>query len=174
MIRYAQRHLGVAGFALSLFLAPIVFAQDTSTPPQQTPGSANPTSSTTPSDKPKKVWTNEDVKTAGTVSVVGDSRNQRYTMTKPPDAATVAKYKTNLQKLRDQLSDVNKKLQAYQDFESGKPSPDVGRDVSHGYSRTPVDQEMTKLQDKKKQLQQQIDDLLDEARKQGIESGQLK
>jgi hypothetical protein len=65
-------------------------------------------------------------------------------------------------------------LQEYQDFSAGKPSDEGGRDLSHGYSRTPVDQQIAKLQDKQKQLKDQIDDLYESARKNGIESGQLK
>ncbi len=131
-------------------------------------------SSPAPAAKPKKVWTNDDVKAAGSVSVIGDSRNQKYTMTKAADAATVAKYRGALQKLQAQLSDTNKQLAAYQDFAEGKPASGAGVDVSHGYTRTPVNQQIAKLQDKKKQLEQQIDDLYDEARKNGVESGQLK
>jgi hypothetical protein len=133
--------------------------------------SANPA---VPAEKPKKVWTNEDVKNAGSLSVVGDKRNQQYTMSKDVDAATVAKYRKDLQKLQGQLDDVNKQLKAYTDFMDGKPVTEGGRDVNHGYSRTPVDQQAAKLLDKKKQLTEQMDALYDEARKKGIESGLLK
>jgi hypothetical protein len=142
----------------------------------QTPASP-PVGSTTPSaptDKPKKVWTNDDMKNTGSVSVVGDKRNQQYTMTKPADTATIAKYRTNLQKLQTQLDDVNKQLKAFEDVAEGKPVTEGGQDVSHGYSRMPVNQQTARLLDKKKQLTDQIDDLYDEARKKGIESGQLK
>jgi hypothetical protein len=69
----------------------------------------------------KKVWTNENLNEAReSVSVVGDKRNQKHTMSqsKPADAATVARVRQNLQKLQWQL-DVNKQLAAYQDFEDG-------------------------------------------------------
>jgi len=114
------------------------------------------------------------VKNAGGVSVVGDKRNQKYTMTKQADEATVAKYRSNLQKLQSQLDDVNKQLQAFEDVAEGKPASEGGQDMSHGYSRVPVNQQTAKLLDKRKQLINQMDDLYDEARKKGIESGQLK
>jgi hypothetical protein len=129
---------------------------------------------TATTDKAKKVWTNEDIKSAGSVSVVGDPRNQKYPMTKPPDPATITKYRNSLQKLQAQLDDVNKQLRAYQDFADGKPVSEGGADLSHGLKRTPVDQQAAKLQDKKKQLEEQIDAVYEEARKKGIESGQLK
>jgi DNA-binding FrmR family transcriptional regulator len=122
----------------------------------------------------KKVWTNEDIKSAGPrVSVVGDKRNQKYTMTKSADQATVNGYKTRLKKLQGQLDDVNKQLEAYKEFQQGKAVSQGGEDMSHGYSRTPVPQQISKLEDKKKNLESQMDELYDEARKKGIESGQL-
>ena len=140
-------------------------------PPPQPPGAA---SNTTQAPKAKKVWTNEDVKSAGSVSVVGDQRNQKYTMTKHADMATIQKYKTNLQKLEAQLLDVNKQLKAFQDFAEGKPISESGQTINHGFSRVPVNQQTQRLLDKKKELEQQIDDLYESARKNGIESGELK
>jgi hypothetical protein len=165
----------VASCLLGCF-APRSQAQDSASNNAQTPAAAPTNSPAAPasSEKPKKVWTNDDVKTAGTISVVGDTRNQKYTMTKSADPATVAKYKNDLQKLQTQLDEVTRKLHGYQDFASGKAPTDGGSDLDHGYSRVPVDQQIAKLQDKKKQLESQIDALYDSARKQGIESGQLK
>jgi hypothetical protein len=114
------------------------------------------------------------VQSAGRVSVVGDKGNQKYTMTKPADPATIAKYRNSLQKLQVQLDDVNKQLRLYDDFTEGKAVSEGSRDMSHGYSRTPVDQQAAKLREKKKQLEDQMDGLYEEARKKGIESGQLK
>ena len=164
------------GFCLLGSLAQVSRAQDSASSNSQSPAATPANAATTPAstEKPKKVWTNDDVKRAGSVSVIGDSRNQKYTMTKPADPATIARYKNDLQKLAKQLSDVSKQLHEYQDFTSGKPPSEGGSDFSHGYNRTPVDQQIAKLQDKKKQLEDQIDALYDSARKQGIESGQLK
>jgi len=164
--------------ALSPMLCWAQNGQDAATrPANAAPSQASPNdtpSTTVGTDKSKKVWTNEDLKSAGSVSVIGDPRNQKYTMTKPPDPGLVTKYKTSLQKLQTQLADVNKQLVSYHDFAEGKSVSDEGRDMSHGVSRTPVDQQIVKLQDKKKQLEDQIDALYEEARKKGIESGMLK
>lgn len=176
MIRRAIQIGFLASFCLLGSFTQGVCAQDSAPNSGQTPAATTTTTANaqaTP-EKPKKVWTNDDVKTAGNVSVVGDPRNQKYTMTKPADPATVAKYKNDLQKLQTQLNDVNKKLREYQDFASGKAPNEGGNDFDHGYNRTPVDQQIAKLQNKKKQLEDQIDGLYDSARKQGIESGQLK
>ena len=176
MIRRLLSTLPLVGMCVCGPFAQGARAQDPATSNGQTPPatSTNPPNTQPPIEKPKKIWTNDDVKKAGSVSVIGDPRNQKYTMTRPADPAAVARYKNDLQKLQTQLSDVNKKLQEYQDFASGKPANEGGKDLDHGYNRTPVDQQIAKLQNKKKQLEDQIDGLLDSARKQGIESGQLK
>lgn len=152
-------------------------AQDPATSPANqhpSPGPKDVATSAPPTDKSKKVWTNEDLKSSGSVSVIGDPKNQKYPMTKPPDPATVAKYRNMAQKLQSQLDDVNNQLKAYQDFSEGKSVSEGGRDFSRGYSRTPINQQIAKLQDKKKQLEAQLDAVYEESRKKGIESGLLK
>jgi hypothetical protein len=173
MIGYLSRVLVFAAFCPALCLAQA--AQDPANPPANpSPPPSASSANTAPAAKPKKVWTNEDVKSAGAVSVVGDQRNQKYTMTKHPDAATIQKYKTDLQKLQNQLGDVNKQLRALEAFAAGKPVAEGGENMGHGFNRVPVSQQTQKLLDKKKQLEEQIDDLYDSARKSGIESGELK
>jgi hypothetical protein len=179
MIRRTSRLLLL--FLLCSFLPIVCTAQDSQTASPSVPSQQSTQATTEPTptpaaktEKAKKVWTNDDVKSADSVSVIGDKGNQKYTMTKPADPATIAKYRNSLQKLQVQLDDVNKQLKLYDDFREGKPVSEAGRDVSHGYSRTPVDQQTAKLREKKKQLEDQMDGLYQEARKKGIESGQLK
>jgi hypothetical protein len=125
----------------------------------------------------KKVWTNEDIGGAkGGVSVIGDKRNQNYHMTpnQPADAATVARIKRELERLQTQLDEVNKKLKSFKEFQEGEPVSTGERDLSKGINRVPVNQQMAQLQDKKKTLEGQLGDLLDEARKKGVDPGQLR
>jgi hypothetical protein len=146
-------------------------------PPQDTTPTPPAASSTTAPVSPKKVWTNENLASAkGDVSVVGDKRNQSYHLGsgQPADPATAARIKKDLEKLQSQLDDVNSKLKSYKEFQDGEPVSKGERDLSKGYSRTPVDQQMEKLLKKKKELQTQIGDLVDEARKKGIDPGQLR
>ncbi|MGB7495998.1 MAG: hypothetical protein WBR14_22885 [Candidatus Acidiferrum sp.] len=65
-------------------------------------------------------------------------------------------------------------MKSYAEFLHGDPVSSGARDMSKGYSRTPVDQQISQLQEKKKQLEAQIGDLLDEARKKHIDPGQLR
>lgn len=160
--------------SLSFLALPCVAQSDA---PPATPDSSVPAASpSSPAPTAKKVWTNDDIPSAK--SAAGNKRNQNshVTPTTAPaaDPATVDRIRRNLEKLQNQLDDVNKKLKSYKEFQEGEPVSTGARDLSKGISRTPVDQQMTQLQDKKKQLEGQISDLLDEARKKGIDPGQLR
>jgi hypothetical protein len=170
----------VAAFLLGSFLSGRGLAQ--STAPASTPDQGSPNSTTSPEPvakppAPKKVWTNENLaEVGGNVSVVGDKRNQKYSMTptKPADPGTVSRIKQELQKLQAQLDQVNQKLATFKEFQEGETVSHGDDEIKSGYTRTPVNQQMAALQQKKKKLETQIDALVDEARKMGIEPGQLR
>jgi hypothetical protein len=127
--------------------------------------------------KTKKVWTNEDVNgLTGPISVVGNSKNLGKTNTgAKADPQYIANTKKELAKLRSQLDDADKQLADLKDFSEGKAATtSSGYQINKGYNREPVDQQITGLQDKKKQLQDKIDTLLDEARKKGVQPGDLR
>jgi uncharacterized protein YukE len=150
-------------------------AATTADPSQTSPPASSDTNSKTSSAK--KVWTNDNLAHAGgKVSVVGDNRNQKYTVTpaKPADPATVSKIRENLKKLQTQLDGINQQLSALKDFQEGETVTKSSDDIPQGYTRVPVNQQIPVLQEKKKKLEAQIDELLDEARKKGIEPGQLR
>lgn len=160
--------LAISAFAQSQDTAPAQKADAT-----QTPGSGASSDSTS---SPKKVWTNEDLPTGKNgVSVVGDKRNKAYHSgsTQNPNP-TAAYFKKELDRLQGQLADVNSKLKTYKEFQEGEAVSKGERDMSKAYSRTPVDQQMQKLTTKKKELETQIGDLLDDARKRGIDPGDLR
>jgi hypothetical protein len=131
----------------------------------------------TKNSPPRKVWTNENLsEVSGSVSVVGEKRNQKSAVNtlKPTDSATVSQIRVNLQKLQDQLDELNQKLISFKDFVAGETVSKGSNETSKGYTRTPVNQQVTGLEQKKKKLEAQIDALVDEARKKGIEPGQLR
>jgi len=151
------------------------FAQSADQPPSESPAST--ASNTATANPSKKVWTNDDVARNKTgVSVVGDQRNLRYHLSpaQPADPATVDRIKKSLQKLQGELDDVNSRLHSYKQFQDGEPVSKGERDISKGYSRAPVDQQMNGLLDRKKRLESQIGDLFDDARKKGIDPGLLR
>jgi hypothetical protein len=142
-----------------------------------TPTADSTAPGTSDAKKTKKVWTNEDVNgLTGPISVVGNSKNLEKTGTgAKADPQYIANTKKELAKLRSQLDDADKQLADLKDFSEGKaPTTSSGYQINKGYNREPVDQQITGLQDKKKQLQDKIDALLDEARKKGVEPGDLR
>jgi hypothetical protein len=136
------------------------------------PGSVDPATK-----KPKKVWTNEDVSgMRSKLSVVGDARNAKgkSAVQAPPDPSYVASVRKQLQKLQDQLAAADKELASLKDFSEGEPVATADREFHKSYNSQPIAQQITNLQAKKIDLQSQIDALLDEARKKGVEPGQLR
>jgi hypothetical protein len=128
--------------------------------------------------KKKKVWTNDDVGgLSGPVSVVGGTSKKpgpTSTTGGTADPQYIAETKKQLGKLQSQLDDTKKELTAYQEFQQGKTPEPTGYPIGKGYNRVPVDQQIATLQEKKKDLEQKISDLLDEARKKGVLPGQLR
>lgn len=152
------------------FVAQPCFGQDSVANP------ATPSAAPADSPKPKKVYTNDDINGKNGVSVVGDERNRAYTpgTAKSADPAIAAKLKANLQKLQAQLDDLDKQLAALQDFQKGEANSRSGYPINKGYGRVPVDQQITALEEKKKKIETQIDAIHEEARKKGVQPGQLR
>lgn len=160
-----------------LAISTLACAQDNPPAPAASSNASTSSPSQPAANPPKKVITNDDLSGSKSgISVVGDKRNLNYHQSpdKAADPATVDRIKKNLQKLQGQLEDVNAKLKTYKQFQDGDAVSKGDRDMSKAYSRTPVDQQMTQLLDKKAQLETQIGDLFDEARKKGIDPGQLR
>jgi hypothetical protein len=167
----------LAPLSLAVFLAVPCLAQSNNeaAPPANSTPAAN--SSTTNSTVPpaKKVWTNDDLPSAK-AGAANNKRKQDSVSTPSPaaDQATIERIRKSLQKLQPQLDDVNKKLKSYQDFQNGESVSVGAREMDKGVNHIPVDQQILQLQEKKKDLEAQIGDLYDEARKKGIDPGQLR
>jgi hypothetical protein len=153
-------------------------SQDSSVPAPPAPSqdSATPAAET---KKPKKVWTNENLSNAsGTVSVVGDPKNAtkpKSAPSKPVDAQYVASVRNQLAKFQGQINDIDKQLVDLKNFSEGEPSTSAGGLKLHkSYSTEPIEAQMRALREKKKDLESKIDALLDEARKKGVDSSQLR
>jgi hypothetical protein len=150
-------------------------SQESSAPPPQ----ASSQDATPPAGakKPKKVWTNENVSSAtGTVSVGGDPKNQpKASSSKPTNAQYVASVRKQLEKLQGQIADIDKQLVDLKKFRDGEPSTSTsGVKLNKRYEREPIEVQMRALQAQKKDLESKVDALLDEARKKGVESSQLR
>jgi hypothetical protein len=154
----------------------------TTNPNSATTAAVDETASTQPAsesatEKPKKVWTNEEVSgMTSTISVVGDGKNPKTKKTtqSPANPQYAAGIRQQLQKLQQQMADANKELATLKNFSDGEPVSTSDREFHKSYNSQPIAQQIANLQIKKKDLQSKIDTLLDEARKKGIEPGQLR
>jgi chromosome segregation ATPase len=139
--------------------------------------------------KPKKVWTNEEMSTLhGTISVVGDpSQSSSYSDSRQWNSASdsgsggnterekaIANYREQLRQLREQQDAIDKKISAVRNFKADNSSPSGGINMRTRYSMTTTDDEIKQLEGKKKQIQAKMDAIEDEARKNGIEPGELR
>jgi hypothetical protein len=162
---------------LTLFAAVSAAAQSqgsSALPPQASSQDSAPLAD---SKKPKKVWTNEDLPNTKTgISVVGDTKSKpQPTASKPVNGQYAASVRKQLDKLQGQIADIDKQLVDLKNFSSGEPSTIAsGIKLDKSYQREPIEVQMRALQDKKKDLESKVDALLDEARKKGVDSSQLR
>lgn len=173
------RSLSVSVFLLSLTAIPAAAQTADPNPPPAASQTQNPPA---PADakKPKKVLTNEDLSNStGKISVVGNGQNNPGN--KPKPAATkaanpqyVASVRSQIEKLLKQIVDVDKQITDLKNFQAGEPSTNAsGVQLDKRYEREPIEVQIRALQDKKKDLQAKVDALYDEARKKGVEPGEL-
>ncbi len=91
------------------------------------------------------------------------------------DAQYVASVRKQLDKLQGEVADIDKQLIDLKNFSEGEPSTSAsGVKLNKSYQREPIEVQMRALQGQKKDLQSKVDALLDEARKKGVESSQLR
>jgi hypothetical protein len=160
---------------LSTAVSAVAQSQDSSAPAPPAPTQDSQTSAET--KKPKKVWTNDDLSGAkGGVSVVGDPKNKpKPSPSKPANDQYVASVRKQLDKLQGQIADIDKQLVDLKNFSEGEPSTSAsGLKLNKSHDREPIEVQMRALQDQKKDLESKVDALLDEARKKGVESSQLR
>jgi hypothetical protein len=170
--------------SLSLLVPVLLFAAAAAA---QSPAASSPTPPA-PSQNPappaetkksKKVWTNDNLSDAnGAVSVVGDLKNgpkAKPAGGQPADAQYIAAVRKQLNKLQEQMADVDKQLVDLRNFSAGEPASSAsGIKLNKSYNREPIEVQIRALAEKKKELQAKADALSDEARKKGVEPGALR
>jgi len=151
---------------------------------QSTPAAAGQSSTPTKTEKTKKVWTNDEVGTLqGTVSVVGtehgaDGRTQS-TKNVPgtatdPRRGKIQRYRAAIAELRKKIDDADRRISQMKNFKAEDSSPSGGINPNGRYIMVPLDEQVKQLEAKKKQLEANIEDLENQARKEGIEPGELR
>ena len=190
-----MRHPIISLVAIALFAAitghPLL-AQSGQAPAQQTPDSSTPDASAKPKDgaagapgngapatSAKHVYTNDDLRTMGRsdVSVVGKTEKpgKATTSNEPKNEAY---WHNRAQKLRDQIADVDRQIAEFNRQEpaaggsSSTPPPPPGAYTVGAHSRTTA--QLERLQNRKAALEQQMEQLQDEARKAGVPPGWLR
>lgn len=156
-------------------------ASSQQTAPAPAPSQPPAPSPAPPKEKPKKVWTNDDVGgISGGVSVVGNSSPEGKGKDKRggprrQTGQSVALLRKELQTLRSQLEQTEKQIGDLRNFKAGNnASSSGGVKITGRYTMTPVEEQIRQLEQKRKQIQARIDDVEDQARKMGIEPGDLR
>ena len=177
-----------------LFLAPFLLAlpaaalrlQDSTTPPSQelskkSGGQESQTADSSPEEhkKAKKVWTNDDLNEVSdnAVSQIGNEKDRpagKSAAAKPPSSQVVASFRKQVTALQGQFANLEKQIADLKNFSKGEASGANGLQWHKSYNMEPVEDQIRKLEKKKKQLAEQIDTIFDAARKLGIEPGQLR
>jgi hypothetical protein len=147
------------------------------------------TTATPEKKKPKKVWTNDNVGSIpGSVSVVGDASKDESVGSQQKNssagAGTAAAddvrqkqidgYKDQIRQLQSQIDDADKNIAQLKNFKGENNSPSGGINMNQGYNMVPVEDQVKQLEDTKKKMQAKIEDVENEARKNGIDSGDLR
>jgi hypothetical protein len=124
--------------------------------------------------KPKKVFTNDDVAPANSSTASAAKTASPARPAKDANSQLASELRLKLDKLNAQLADANKNIEELKRFQAGELSGDAGRQLHRGYSTEPIPDQIAKLEEKKKRVEEQIEAIYDYARKKGILPGQLR
>jgi hypothetical protein len=119
----------------------------------------------------------------GTVSVVGTNRPAEGKAQSAQNGSGAAadvrrgkilRYRAAIGELRKKIDAANEKISQMKNFKANDGSPKGGINPNRGYSMVPLDEQVKQLEEKKKQLLASIEDLENQAKKEGIEPGELR
>ena len=148
------------------------------------PDSSSPANPAAEKKKPKKVWTNDEIgKVSGGVSVVGDANASTNGSKRKPDDSNapdetrqrqIDNYRKQLNQIQAQIADIDRRISQLKNFKGENTSPSGGININQGYNMVPIDDQVKQLEVKKKELQSKMDDVESDARKNGIDSDDLR
>jgi hypothetical protein len=134
--------------------------------------------------KPKKVWTNDDVGSLkSSVSVVGNQQSSGRRAVEEENqsgeesdshAERVHQYRDAIEQQRNQIAQADARIAQLKDFKAENTAPSGGISLNRGYNMVPPEEQVKQLEERKKQCQAKIADLENEARKEGIDPGELR
>jgi len=154
------------------------------TPAEKAPAARAPNKKPDATQKPKKVWTNDDVGSLkDSVSVIGEKNKPQSQPENSgdadeeendPHARRVQQYRDAINQLRTQIEDADTRIAQLKEFKADNGSPSGGINPNHGYNMVPPEEQVKQLEARKKELQAKIEDLENQARKEGIDPGELR
>jgi len=139
--------------------------------------------------KEKRVWTNEgleDLRGQSRVSVVGQSSaaNTNPASPKTGPSARAAReadkfndpewYRAQLKPLRAQLENIELEMRKLRRFQANDTSPEGGLVMGGRYSMTSPDKQIEDLEKRRGEVQNRIEELEDQARRNGIPPGAIR
>src|SRR4029077_6934202 len=171
-----------AAALISAFPAGASFPNSSS--PSQDSTSSQSQPAPLPSEEPKKtkkVWTNDNMGdvNASAISLVGDAKKSspgKSTAPTPTPASphVVAAFRKQFTALQAKTTAIETHIAELKSFSKGETPGANGMQLHKGYSTESVDDQVRKLEEKKKSLAAQMDAVYDAARKRGVEPGQLR
>lgn len=184
--KYVTAFLGLVLFCG----APLVRAQSsdqgsssqTATKPADTTAKA-PATVAPDKKKPKKVWTNDEIGAVkGGVSVVGDESapSTIAPMKRPRTDAEqgrqqqIDSYRERIRNYQSQIDAIEQRIAQLKNFKADNTSPSGGINLNQGYDMVPLEDQVKQLEEQKKKLEAKLDETEAEARKNGIEPGELR
>jgi hypothetical protein len=86
----------------------------------------------------------------------------------------IASYRKQLAAFQAELTDLDKQIADLKSFSKGESAHTNGLQMHKSYTMEPVQDQVSKLEAKRKILAARMDSVFDAARKRGIEPGQLR
>ena len=129
----------------------------------------------TPDQKTKKVWTNDDfAQGSANAAPTAKEADLPGRSTDHVNAQLASQLRGKLEKLQAHWKVAGQQLDELKRFQAGELSGDDGRQLHKRYNRAPIPEQIAKLEEKRKHLQDQIEAIYEEARKKGILPGELR
>jgi hypothetical protein len=170
-----------APFSSANFVIQDFPASQSSAASQAPDESATSNDANTPAEpkKAKKVWTNENLTdvSGSAISQIGDAKNgasRKSAASKPVSSQVIASYRKQLAAFQAELTDLDKQIADLKSFSKGESAHTNGLQMHKSYTMEPVQDQVSKLEAKRKILAARMDSVFDAARKRGIEPGQLR
>lgn len=131
------------------------------------------TPSNTSNQKTKRVWTNDDF-APGSANTTPAAKEAGWPARPTKNAQLASQLRGKLEKLQAQSKDTDQQLDDLKRFQAGELSGDGGRQLHKRYNTTPIPEQIARLEEKGKHLQDQIEAIYEEARKKGVPPGELR